>query len=107
MLDGASGGAYANTKIMASGDLNEYLIQDLVNRVAPIDSFGVGTELSTSRDDPAMNGVYKLVPIKMPLAGYNERRVDEKTSPAKKTYPGPKQIYRILENGSIIFNLEN
>jgi hypothetical protein len=54
-----------------------------------------------------MNGVYKLVPIKMPLAGYNERRVDEKTSPAKKTYPGPKQIYRILENGSIIFNLEN
>jgi nicotinate phosphoribosyltransferase len=110
LFDGASGGAYANTKIMASGDLNEYLIQDLVNRGAPIDSFGVGTELSTSRDDPAMNGVYKLVAIKVPsslLAGNNERRVDEKifyklkTSPAKKTYPGPKQIYRILENGSI------
>jgi nicotinate phosphoribosyltransferase len=110
VLDGASGGAYANTKIMASGDLNEYLIHDLLNRSAPIDSFGVGTELSTSRDDPAMNGVYKLVAIKVPsslLAGDNEGRVDEKifyklnTSPAKKTYPGSKQIYRILGNGSI------
>ncbi|MDP9287126.1 MAG: nicotinate phosphoribosyltransferase [Thermoproteota archaeon] len=110
VLDGALGGGYANTKIMASGDLNEYLIHDLVNRGAPIDSFGVGTELSTSRDDPAMNGVYKLVAIKVPsslLAGSNEGRVDEKifyklkSGPAKKTYPGPKQIYRILENGLI------
>ena len=66
VLDGASGGAYANTKIMASGDLNEYLIHDLLNRSVSIDSFGVGTELSTSRDDPAMNGVYKLVAIKVP-----------------------------------------
>ena len=110
VLDGASGGAYANTKIMASGDLNEYQIHDLLNRSAPIDSFGVGTELSTSRDDPAMNGVYKLVAIKVlssPIDGNNEGKVDEKifyklkTSPAKKTYPGPKQIYRILENGLI------
>ena len=37
---------------MASGDLNEYIIRDLVDRGAPIDSFGVGTGLSTSRDDP-------------------------------------------------------
>ena len=110
VLDGTPGGGYANTKIMASGDLNEYLIHDLVNRGAPIDSFGVGTELSTSRDDPAMNGVYKLVAIKVPsslLAGSNEGRVDEKifyklkSGPAKKTYPGPKQIYRVLENGLI------
>ncbi len=110
LLDSASNGAYANTKIMASGDLNEYLIQDLVNRGAPIDSFGVGTELSTSRDDPAMNGVYKLVAIKVPSSPptrNNEARVDEKilyklkTSPGKRSYPGPKQIYRILENGLI------
>jgi nicotinate phosphoribosyltransferase len=106
VLDGATGGAYESTKIMASGDLNEYLIHNLVNRGAPIDSFGVGTELSTSRDDPAMNGVYKLVAIKVPSSPI-DGRVDEKifyklkTSPAKKTYPGPKQIYRILENGLI------
>jgi nicotinate phosphoribosyltransferase len=110
LLDSASGDAYINTKIMASGDLDEYLIHDLVDRGAPIDSFGVGTELSTSRDDPAMSGVYKLVAIKVPsssLSGDNEGRVDKtilykvKTSPAKKTYTGPKQIYRILENGLI------
>ena len=107
VLDGASGGAYANTKITASGD---HLIHDLLNRSVSIDSFGVGTEFSTSRDDPAMNGVYKLVAIKVPyslLAVNNEGRVDEKifytlkTDPAKKTYPGPKQIYRILANGLI------
>jgi nicotinate phosphoribosyltransferase len=109
LLDSTPGGYYANTKIMASGDLNEYLIHDLLNKGAPIDSFGVGTELSTSRDDPAMNGVYKLVAIKIPSSPptHNEARVDEKilykvkTSPAKRTYPGPKQIYRILKDGLI------
>ena len=59
LLDAAG---YNDTKIMASGDLNEYLIRDLVNKGAPIDSFGVGTELSTSRDDPAMYmGLFKLL----------------------------------------------
>ena len=110
---------YSNTKIMASGDLNEYLIRDLVKRGAPIDSFGVGTELSTSRDDPAMNGVYKLVAIRVsrslqppPLSSKKKNHYEDdndndkilyklKTSPGKKTYPGPKQIYRILENSII------
>lgn len=107
LLDGASGGAYANTKIMACGDLNEYLIDDLLNRGAPIDSFGVGTELSTSRDDPAMNGVYKLVAIKVPTERVFYKL---KTSPGKRSYPGPKQIYRILEKGLIktdVIKLEN
>lgn len=119
MLDSVSGGAYASTKIMVSGDLNEFLINDLLSRDAPIDSFGVGTELSTSRDDPSMNGVYKLVAIKIPStisAGNNEGSINEKifyklkTSPAKETYPGPKQIYRILKDGLIkrdIITLEN
>jgi len=109
LLDNAAGGKYSNTKIMASGELNEYLIQDLVSRCAPIDSFGVGTELSTSRDDPALNGVYKLVATRI-LPKFlikNRRPASEKihytlkTSPAKKTYPGGKQVYRILENGLI------
>ena len=103
---------------MASGDLNEYKIHDLLNKGAPIDTFGGGTELSTSRDDPAMNGVYKLVAIKVPTTtlGNDEERVDEriiykvKTSSGKRSYPGPKQVYRIFENGLIksdLINLEN
>ena len=104
----------SNTKIMASGDLNEYLIRDLIRKGAPIDTFGVGTELSTSRDDPTMNGVYKLVAIRLQgsmndAKNGTKRKLSHdtllfklKTSPGKKTYPGPKQIYRILENKKII-----
>ena len=95
---------YSDTKIMASGDLNEYIIQDLVKRGAPIDYFGVGTELTTSRDDPAMNGVYKLVAVEIPetdTKSGSKLMYKIKTSPGKKTYPGPKQIYRIFSNGLI------
>ena len=111
LLDDAAG--YNDTKIMASGDLNEYLIRDLVNKGAPIDSFGLGTELSTSRDDPAMNGVYKLVAIRTYRTPEDNkkrkrRKQDDdklvyklKTSPGKETYPGPKQIFRIMENKKI------
>jgi nicotinate phosphoribosyltransferase len=85
---------------------------------APRWTFGVGTELSTSRDDPAMNGVYKLVAIKVPTTtpGNNEERLEEriiykvKTSSGKRSYPGPKQVYRIFEDGLIksdLIDLEN
>ncbi len=57
-----------DAKIMASGDLDENVIADLLKNNSPIDVFGVGTELATSRDDPAMNGVYKLVAIKTPVS---------------------------------------
>jgi nicotinate phosphoribosyltransferase len=97
---------------MASGDLNEYLIQDLVRKAAPIDSFGVGTELSTSRDDPAMNGVYKLVALRIsetlgddgkPMTpDHNMISYKLKTSPGKRTYPGPKQIQRTIKNEKIV-----
>lgn len=92
---------YNDAIIMASGDLNEYIISDLVKRNAPIDVFGVGTELTTSRDDPAMNGVYKLVAIRLlPRQKAEGSKIiyKIKTSPAKKTYPGPKQVYRTIEN---------
>src|ERR1043166_5288826 len=51
----------SDVKIVASGDLNEYKIDDLLAQGAPIDAFGVGTELVTSRDDPSLGMVYKLV----------------------------------------------
>jgi nicotinate phosphoribosyltransferase len=95
---------YRDAIIMASGDLNEYIISDLVKRNAPIDIFGVGTELTTSRDDPAMNGVYKLVAIKIPPVEKGERgRIlyKLKKSPGKKTYPGPKQVHRTIKDGII------
>ncbi len=95
---------YRDTVIMASGDLNEYIISELVKGNAPIDVFGVGTELTTSRDDPAMNGVYKLVAIKIPPVekGKPSKVLYKlKTSPGKKTYPGPKQVHRTIKDGII------
>ena len=98
-------GGYKDMIIMASGDLNEYIISDLAKRNASIDLFGVGTELTTSRDDPAMNGVYKLVAIRIPtLEKEKQSKVlyKLKTSPGKKTYPGPKQVHRISEQDGLI-----
>jgi nicotinate phosphoribosyltransferase len=73
-------------KIMASGDLDEYQIARLLASSAPIDGFGVGTELITSRDAPALSMVYKLVEID------GEGKI--KLSPGKKTYPMAKQVHR-------------
>ncbi|MBM4038816.1 MAG: nicotinate phosphoribosyltransferase [Planctomycetes bacterium] len=81
------------TRILASGDLNEHLIAGLVRRRAPIDAFGVGTELVTSKDAPALGGVYKLV--EQQVGGDWVPRL--KQSEEKETYPGRKQVYRLLD----------
>jgi nicotinate phosphoribosyltransferase len=73
-------------KIIASGDLDEYKIADLIAGNVPVDGFGVGTELITSRDAPALAMVYKLVE----LNGSGKFKL----SPGKKTYPMAKQVYR-------------
>jgi nicotinate phosphoribosyltransferase len=95
---------YNSTKIMVSGDLNEYTITDLKNKKAPIDYIGVGTELITSRDEPSLNGVYKLVAIKQYSKATNkyETFYKMKTSVNKISYPCPKQIFRFEKNNSFI-----
>ncbi|MBI5308331.1 MAG: nicotinate phosphoribosyltransferase [Planctomycetes bacterium] len=79
-----------HVKIVASGDLNEYRIDELVRSGAAIDSFGVGTEMVTSRDAPALGGVYKLV--EQEHGGQAIPRM--KFSTDKVTYPCKKQVYR-------------
>jgi nicotinate phosphoribosyltransferase len=80
----------ADAKIMISGDLDEYRIRDLVAAGAPIDSFGVGTQLSVSADAPALSTIYKLVEIE--ICGI--QRFTAKFSDDKPSYPGSKQIFR-------------
>ena len=60
MLDEAG---LKGAKIMVSGDMDEYKIAALVRNGAPVDSFGVGTELATSGDAPSMGAIYKMVEI--------------------------------------------
>jgi len=79
-----------HAKIMASGDLDEVKIADLVAAGAPIDSFGVGTELAVSGDAPSMGAIYKLVEIEQD----GQTRATAKSSPEKQTLPGAKQLFR-------------
>jgi nicotinate phosphoribosyltransferase len=77
-------------KVVVSGDLNEDSIARLVAEGAPIDLFGVGTDLMTSRDAPALGGVYKLVAIDTD----GRHRAVRKLSLEKSTYPDVKQLFR-------------
>lgn len=79
-----------NAKIMASNDLDEGKVRDLVHAGAPIDSFGVGTALATSSDSPALGAVYKLVE----LEANGAVRHPAKYSPEKATIAGAKQVFR-------------
>ena len=85
------------TRIVASGDLEEHRITALVEAGAPIDTWGVGTEIGTSRDSPVVNGVYKLVADR----GTDGWRGVWKRSPDKATHPGPKQVFRSYANGTM------
>ncbi len=81
---------FRDAKIIASNDLNEDRVGELVRSGAPIDAFGVGTELATSADAPSLSAVYKLVELER--AGALHYRA--KFSDEKSTLPGAKQIYR-------------
>jgi nicotinate phosphoribosyltransferase len=92
LLDAAG---MSETQIAVSGDLEEGRIAKLVAAGAPVDLWGVGTDLGTSRDSPVVNGVYKLVADKR---GEGWRGV-WKLSPDKATVPGPKQVFRRYAEG--------
>jgi nicotinate phosphoribosyltransferase len=79
-----------NVQIVASGDLNETKIANLLAAGSPIDVFGVGTELVTSRDEPTLSTVYKLVEQET-ISGTVGRF---KLAKDKSTYPFAKQVYR-------------
>src|SRR5579875_3168695 len=81
------------TKIVASGDLDEYSIAKLLASGASIDLFGVGTPLATSLDAPALSGVYKLVMFD------HQPRVKLSEQEEKPTYPDCKQVFRFTEEG--------
>jgi nicotinate phosphoribosyltransferase len=75
-----------HVRIFASGGLDELSIEELVRGGAPIDAFGVGTQMGVSADAPCLESVYKLV-------RFGERPV-LKLSAEKATLPGEKQVFR-------------
>jgi nicotinate phosphoribosyltransferase len=77
---------FDDVKILASGGLDEYELETLVNDGAPIDLFGVGTKAGVSADAPWSDMAYKLV-------CFDDRPV-MKLSPEKMSLPGAKQVFR-------------
>jgi nicotinate phosphoribosyltransferase len=87
-----------DVSIFASGNLDEYRIRDLVRAGAPIDAFGVGTEMVVSADAPMLDMIYKLSEYR------GAPRL--KTSAAKVSLPGRKQVFRAAnQNGGFYADL--
>ena len=95
MLDEAG---FPDAIISASSDLDEYLINSLKNQGAAITSWGVGTNLITSADNPAFGGVYKLAAIKKTGETEFTAKIKISENPEKITNPGNKTVYRIYDN---------
>lgn len=85
-------------KIIASNSLDEYIISDLMNQGACIDTFGVGERLITAKSEPVFGGVYKLVAVEED--GKIAPRIKLSENIEKVTNPGYKTVWRL-------FNKEN
>jgi nicotinate phosphoribosyltransferase len=79
-------GGLGHVTIFASGSVDEYVLEGLFQKNAPIDGFGIGTHMDTSADAPYLDCAYKLVEY----AGKARR----KRSEGKVLWPGRKQVYR-------------
>lgn len=90
MLDDAG---MEDCKIMASNSLDEYTITSILSQGGPIDIFGVGERLITSKTDPVLGAVYKIVGIEK--QGKWEPRIKVSESVTKITNPGLKNVYRV------------
>jgi nicotinate phosphoribosyltransferase len=87
-------------KIIASNQLDEYVIKSLLEQGAPIDVFGVGTRLVTGQPDAALDGVYKL----SMAAGKPRLKLSDTLQ--KTTLPGQKQVLRVLDKNGSFFGAD-
>ncbi len=95
MLDEAG---FPDVTIVASSDLDEDTISSLKDQGAAVDGWGVGTNLITSKNCPALGGVYKLCAAEED--GELLPKIKISNNPEKITNPGFKTVYRIYDNNS-------
>lgn len=98
MLDEAG---FTDAIISASSDLDEYLIDSLKAQNAAITSWGVGTNLITSKDNPAFGGVYKLAAV-LDDNGQFIPKIKLSENSEKITNPGNKTVYRVYDADGMI-----
>lgn len=91
---------FDDATICASSDLDEYLIDSLKTQDARINSWGVGTNLITSKDNPAFGGVYKLAAVKNTEDNTFTPKIKLSENTEKVTNPGDKTVYRIYSKST-------
>lgn len=91
---------FDDATISASSDLDEYLIDSLKTQDAKINSWGVGTNLITSKDNPAFGGVYKLAAVKDSGSSTFTPKIKLSENTEKVTNPGNKTVYRIYSKST-------
>lgn len=89
MLDKAG---LTDTRIVASNDVDEYVIAEIKRNNGAVDLWGIGTKLATCYDDPALGGVYKLVEIE------GQPKLKISSNVEKTTIPSKKKLFRIYDN---------
>ncbi|MFC1598625.1 nicotinate phosphoribosyltransferase [Patescibacteria group bacterium] len=93
-------GYFGYFNIVASNDIDEEILHSLKRQGHEINSFGIGTNLVTCKDQPAFGGVYKLVEIN------HHPRIKLSQDPIKITIPGDKRVYRLFNsNGQPVIDL--
>ncbi|MBW2057344.1 MAG: nicotinate phosphoribosyltransferase [Deltaproteobacteria bacterium] len=97
MLDRAG---LSHAKIVASSELDEWIIESLKKQGARIDIWGVGTRLVTCWDHPALGGVYKLTAIEE--NGQMTPKIKVSGDPEKITNPGRNKVVRILNHNMVM-----
>lgn len=85
---------FPDIKIIASSDLDEYIIADLKDQGAKIDTYAVGTRVITAYDQPALGGVYKLVEVID--QGIRIPKIKVSDDIKKIVVPGRKRLFRII-----------
>ncbi|MFL6531329.1 MAG: nicotinate phosphoribosyltransferase [Chthoniobacterales bacterium] len=107
MLDGAG---FHDAAVMASNDLDEYLIASLKQQGAKINVWAVGTRLVTAFDQPALSGVYKLAAVRAPTEQW-QHKIKLSEQAAKTSIPGVQQVRRFRRDGlfigDMIYNLHD
>ncbi len=100
MLDQAG---FMETKIVASNDLDEHIIDSLNDQDSEIDQWGVGTKLVTAFDQPALGGVYKLGAIHKDNGWIYKLKLSEQA--VKINNPGVQQVRRFFNNDGMIADM--
>lgn len=99
---------FKQAKIMASNELDEQTISDLKHQGTKVTIWGVGTHLVTGKDQPALDGVYKLSAIKN-KQGKWEYKLKISETIAKVTDPGILQVRRFADGtgyiGDMIYDI--